>query len=109
MARSKEDETIPAYENEGEYFRINERQRPSKDSPLSAKEVSTQITKWRWGRLENVRQNRVTDKVFTDLRKVDFELLKYAGDNPLFSVSDLAILVPRSVTGGGDPELPHIL
>jgi len=93
------------HQDEGRYLRIDKYQQPPRGRLLSSKEVSGQIAKQRRKRLENVRHEQVIGRVFTELHKVDFELLKYVGDNPHFSVGDLAILLSRSVTGGNDPNL----
>jgi hypothetical protein len=98
------------HQDEGGYLRIDKYQQHPRGRPLSSKEVSGQVAKQRRKRLENVRHEQVIGRVFTELRKVDFELLKYVGDNPHFSVGDLANLLSRSVTGGDEPKLtPHLI
>lgn len=66
---------------------------------LKEEEVKKALTSLRWNRLENIRHDQNVGKLFLSLSKVDFALLKYVGDNPLYSIDDLSLLVSSSVTG----------
>jgi len=88
---------------EGEYLRLGSHEASSSrrptGKPLEAKEVKNRLAQLRWKRLENRRREQNVGMVFLDLKEVDFDLLKYVGDNPLFSTEELATLVSHSVTG----------
>ena len=88
---------------EEEYLRLGEHKasssRKQAGKPLAIKEARKQLAQLRWKRLENRRREQNVGKVFLDLKEVDFDLLKYVGDNPLFSTDELATLVSHSVTG----------
>lgn len=66
---------------------------------LEAPEVMKGLSAARWERLENIRHEQVVGKNFLYLSETDFALLKYVGDNPLFSLDDLSTLVTSSLTG----------
>jgi len=93
-------------QREEEYLRLGTHEvsfnrRPA-GKPLAAKEVKIRLAQRRCRRLENRRHAQNTGKIFLDLKEVDFDLLKYVGDNPLFSTDELATLVSHSVTGRRD-------
>jgi len=67
--------------------------------PLKKEEVKKALTSLRWTRLETIRHDQNVGKLFLSLSEVDFALLKYAGDNPLYSIDDLAMLVSSSIHG----------
>ena len=73
--------------------------------PLKAQEVTKLLASQRWKRLENIRHEQVVGKLFLALRKIDFDLHKYVGDNPLFSLDALSIMVSSSVHGGDLSEV----
>ncbi|MCK4490358.1 MAG: replication-relaxation family protein, partial [Anaerolineales bacterium] len=66
---------------------------------LKGEEVKKALASLRWNRLENIRRDQNVGNLFLNLSEVDFALLKYAGDNPLYSIDDLSMLVSSSVTG----------
>jgi hypothetical protein len=91
------------YSQEDDYLKFGNSRtydgvRPS-GQVVTAGEVSSAISEKRWKRLENIRHEQVIGKLFLDLTEVDFALLKYAGDNPLYSIDDLSLLVSSSITG----------
>ena len=97
------------YRQEDGYLRFgNSRSQASTRSggrPLEAQEVTKLLAAQRWKRLENIRHDQVVGKLFLALREIDFDLLKYVGDNPLFNLDALSILVSSSVTGGDLSEV----
>ncbi len=66
---------------------------------LKIEEVKKTLASLRWNRLENIRHDQNAGKLFLSLSEVDFALLKYVGDNPLYSTDDLSLLVSSSITG----------
>ena len=66
---------------------------------LESEEVQKALTELRWKRLENIRHEQSVGKVFLALEEIDFELIRFVGDNPLFSPDDLALLVTSGETG----------
>jgi len=66
---------------------------------LSSYEIAKLLAGQRWERLKNLRHEQVIGKLFLEMHKVDLDLLKYVGDNPLFDIDGLATLVSSSVTG----------
>lgn len=68
------------------------------NSPIKEEEVRRWLTENRWKRLENVRHDQNIGKLFLSLAEVDFTLLKFVGDNPLFNTNDLAMLISSSST-----------
>ena len=68
---------------------------------LTEGEVTADIAKNRWKRLKDIRHDQLVGKQFLSMTGGDFALLKYAGDNPLYSIDDLSLLVCSTVTGNG--------
>ena len=68
-------------------------------SPLSSSEVTKLLSKQRWKRLQNIRSENAVGRFFLDLSQVDLDFMKYIGDNPLFDLDGLSILVSSSITG----------
>ena len=91
------------YQNVDGYLQFNNYQDRTGNGPrgifLDDQEVMKAVSKARWERLENIRHDQVVGKNFLDLSEADFVLLKYVGDNPLFSLDDLSMLVASSITG----------
>ncbi len=50
-------------------------------------------------RLENIRHAQNLGKLFLSLERLDFDLLAYVGDNPSFSLEDLAYFLSHEKTG----------
>lgn len=71
----------------------------SSGSPLNTEEVMNALTTQRWKRLENIRHEQRIGNLFLQLTEVDFGLLKYVGDNPLYGIDDLSLLVTSFVSG----------
>lgn len=99
------------YSQEDDYLKFgNSRARDGAglcSKSVTEAEVSSAISEIRWKRLENVRHEQVIGKLFLALAEVDFDLLKYVGDNPLFDLDGLSILVSSSVTGGDLSEVKN--
>ncbi len=74
-------------------------ERGSNGRPLKTQEITKLLAGQRWERLKNLRHEQVIGKLFLEMHKVDLDLLKYVGDNPLFDIDGLATLVSSSVTG----------
>ena len=91
------------YQNVDGYLQFNNYQDRTGNGPrgifLDDQEVMKAVSEARWERLENIRHDQVVGKNFLDLSEADFVLLKYIGDNPLFSLDDLSTLVASSFTG----------
>jgi len=91
------------YQNRDEPLRLEKYQYgPKKGSGgifLDDEEVLKAVSAARLERLENIRHDQVVGKYFLDLSEIDFVLLKYVGDNPLFSLDELSTLIASSSTG----------
>jgi len=91
------------YQNKDGFLQFKNYQDRTGNGPrgifLNDQEVMKAVSEARWERLENIRHDQVVGKNFLDLSEADFVLLKYVGDNPLFSLDDLSALVASSFTG----------
>ena len=91
------------YQNEDGYHQLVKNQDRTGNGPrgifLDDQEVLKAVSAARLERLENIRHDQVVGKFFLDLTETDFVLLKYVGDNPLFSLDELSTIVASSVTG----------
>jgi len=91
------------YQNDGGSLRFGNYQHGNRKEPggifLDVEEVLKALSTTQLERLENIRHDQVVGKNFLDLSEADFLLMKYVGDNPLFSLDELATLVASSVTG----------
>ena len=68
-------------------------------NPLSLQGFEEALSKSCSKRLENVRRDQNIGKLFLELRKPDFMVLNYVGNNPIFLASDIAFLLSSSATG----------
>ena len=89
--------------NEQTHLRISDSPRllktssgvPTTTNKLILGELRTQ----RAERLENIRHDQNIGKLFLSLERLDFDLLAYVGDNPVFSMEDLAYFLAHEKTG----------
>ena len=97
------DSLIIYAQDEDQYLRLNEYGRPSLNNIAGeqdlVRELKAELIGQRWQRLENKRHDQNIGKLFLVLWKVDFDILAYIGDNPNFTMEDIAYLLSFGNTG----------